>query len=304
MKLLKKLCKISAVSGEEYKIRDFIISHIQSNISPKKREIKLLWGVEFLDSLIVIIGKPKVAVFAHMDSVGFIVRNVNELVKVGTPVYKRGDKLITNNDNPLNEYLLEINNVSGQLSYVSNQKIEVGTTLTYKPIFKNANRFIQCCSLDNRVGVWNCLKLIEDVDNGLFAFTCWEELHGGSVEFLTKYIYENFKINQFLISDVTKTTDIVLNGKGVVISLKDSNMPRKFFKDKIINIAQKHQICYQLEIEEYGGSDGSHLQKTPYPIDWCFLGIACNNIHSSNEVINIDDILELKKFYFRLLEEL
>ena len=39
-------------------------------------------------------GKPRTAIFAHMDSIGFTVRYGKELVKLGGPRISSGTKLI------------------------------------------------------------------------------------------------------------------------------------------------------------------------------------------------------------------
>ena len=56
------------------------------------------------------------------------------------------------------------------------------------------------------------------------------------------------------------------------ISLRDSGIPRRSYVNKIVEIARKTNIPYQLEVEDAGGSDGNGLQKSDYPWDWCFVG--------------------------------
>ena len=52
-------------------------------------------------------------------------------------------------------------------------------------------------------------------------------------------------------------------------------------------------LIYQKEVEASGGSDGSELQRSSLPIDWCFIGVAINNPHASIEEANIFDIIRL-----------
>ena len=103
--------------------------------------------------------------------------------------------------------------------------------------------------LDNRLGVWSALKVAETLENGIIAFSCWEEHGGGSVRYLAKYIHEAYGVNQALVSDITWVTEGVLAGKGVAISLRDSLIPRRSFVMKLVEIAKRSGIPFQLEVE-------------------------------------------------------
>ncbi len=116
------------------------------------------------------------------------------------------------------------------------------------------------------------LKVAESLKDGVIVFSCWEEHGGGSVPFLAKFIYEKWNIKQALISDITWISDGVYPGKGVAISMRDRNLPRRKYVDRIIGIAKKRKVDFQLEVEGAGSSDGRELQTSPYPFDWCFVG--------------------------------
>ena len=158
--------------------------------------------------------------------------------------------------------------------------------------------------MDNRLGVWNALRLCETIKDGAIVFSCWEEHGGGSVPFLAKFLYDGYKIRQTLISDITWVTEGVKPGKGVVVSLRDTGIPRKKFIDKIIRLAKESGIDFQLEVESSGGSDGTELQKQPYPIDWCFIGAPEDFVHSPDEKVHKADIKSMLGLYSFLLEKL
>ena len=170
--------------------------------------------------------------------------------------------------------------------------------------FNGANDFIQNCYMDNRLGVWNALKVAETLEDGVIVFSCWEETGGGSVGYLGKYIYEKWGIRQALISDITWVTEGVSHGKGVAISMRDSGIPRKSYVRKIIDIATKNMIQFQLEVEDAGGSDGNSLQKSSYPFDWCFVGAPEDNVHTPNERVHKGDINEMVRLYKVLMKKL
>ena len=302
MKLLKKLCSIHAPSGEENNISEFIIEHVNSNMQNWKVKPKIYSGDGFQDSIILSFGQPKTAIYAHMDSIGFTVKYNNEIIKIGGPVVKNGIELVGSDSKGKIEGKIIKKNEKIFIDF--NREIDRGTSLTFKMNFKESNDYIQSCYLDNRLGVWNALKVAEKLENGIIVFSCWEEHGGGSVGFLTNFIYTKYNISQALISDITWVTEGVKAGEGVAISLRDSGIPRKKFVNKIIDLAKKNNISYQLEVESSGGSDGNEIQKSPFPVDWCFIGAAEQNVHSPKEKVHKDDIKSMVEIYEMLMKEL
>ena len=142
------------------------------------------------------------------------------------------------------------------------------------------------------------------LENGVDVFSSWEEHGGGSVGYIARYIYEQLNVKQALISDITWVTEGVKHGKGCAISLRDSGIPRKRYVNKIVEIAKKSGIPYQLEVENAGGSDGNGLQRSDYPWDWCFVGAPEDNVHSPDEKVYKKDILSMVSLYKELLKKL
>ena len=302
MKLLKKLCCIHSPSGEENRISEFIIDYVDTNMHNWKVKPKIYSGDGFQDSIILSFGKPKTAIYAHMDSIGFTVKYNNEIIKIGGPVVKNGIELIGSDSKGKVEGKIIKKNEKIFIDF--KREIDRGTSLTFKMNFKESKDYIQSSYLDNRLGVWNALKVAENLENGIIVFSCWEEHGGGSVGFLTNFIHTKYNISQALISDITWVTEGVKAGKGVAISLRDSGIPRKKFVNKIIDLAKKNNISYQLEVESSGGSDGNEIQKSPFPIDWCFIGAAEQNVHSPKEKVHKDDIKSMFEIYEMLMKEL
>lgn len=184
------------------------------------------------------------------------------------------------------------------------RNIDRGTNLVFKSNWKENSNYIENCYMDNRLGVWNALQVAKNLLNGVIVFSCWEETGGGSVGYLAKYIYEKYKIQQALISDVTWVTSGIKFGNGTAVSARDSGIPRRFFIKKIIKILTKNKLDFQIEVEKTGGSDGNQLQKSPYPFDWCFIGPPEKNVHSPNEKVHKKDIKSTIKAYNILMETL
>jgi putative aminopeptidase FrvX len=184
------------------------------------------------------------------------------------------------------------------------REVERGTSLTYKVDFKVDSTSVQTAYLDNRLGILNMLELAKTLENGAICFSAWEEVGGGSVGYLARYLYLNHGVKQALISDISWITEGVTPEKGAVISMRDSGIPRKSYIDKIIALSKDSGIAFQLEVESSGGSDGNALQKSPYPIDWCFLGAAEENVHMPTEKAYFKDIDSMFGLYSYLMNKL
>jgi putative aminopeptidase FrvX len=190
------------------------------------------------------------------------------------------------------------------LYYKFPRGIERGTELLFKCNFRETRDYIQSCYIDNRLGVLNALKVAESLENGVIAFSCWEEHGGGGVPYLAKHMYEHWGVKQALISDITWVTEGVNHGKGVAISMRDRSIPRRSFVEKIIRIAQKAGIDHQIEVEGAGSSDGRELQLSPYPFDWCFVGAPEDHVHSPDEKVHKHDIDCMIELYKELMKAL
>lgn len=301
--LLNKLCAIQAPSGNEKPLKEFIIQYVNEHANRWKNQPEIISGEDLMDCLILRFGNPRTAVFAHMDSVGFMVRYQNQLVPIGQPDIQNGYRLTGKDNLGLIDCELQLDE-HNHTFYKFGRGIATGTELLFQCDFRNSNEFIQSCYLDNRLGIYNCLRLAESLEDGLLVFSCWEEIGGGSVPFLTKYIHQNFGVKQALIADITWITDGVKPGNGVAISVRDKNIPRRSFVEKILQLADESGIEYQLEVESEGSSDGREIQQSPYPIDWCFVGAAEQNVHSPHEKVHKKDIDSMLKMYQYLLSHL
>lgn len=301
--LLEKLQEIHAPAGDEVQMKIFLLNYVKENMQQWVSIPEIIYGDDFQDCLMLKFGKPRTAIFAHMDSIGFTVRYGKQLVKLGGPVLKSGTLLIGQDSGGAIETELVVSETK-KLSYKFHRDIDPGTNLTYKPNWRETDQYLQNCYMDNRLGIWSALQVAETLKDGLIVFSCWEETGGGSVGYLSKYIYEQMGVRQALISDITWVTEGVHHGKGVAISMRDSGIPRKSYVNRIVSIARANDLMFQLEVEDAGGSDGNALQKSPYPFDWCFVGAPEDHVHSPDEKVHKDDIIHMVRLYRVLMESL
>lgn len=303
MQLLKQLCQIHAPSGNELIMTKFLLNYIQKHKKNWLYQPEIYSGKDFQDCIVLKFGEPRTAIFAHMDSVGFTVRYEDQLVPIGGPEILQGYTLVGEDKYGSIECTLKVDK-ENRLFYNFGRPIVTGTDLVYKCDFIETEHYVQSCSLDNRLGIYNTLKLAETLKDGIIVFSTYEEHRGGSVPFLIKFIIENYNVKQTLISDITWTTDGVHHGEGVVISLRDYNIPRKAYVNRILDIVHQSGVPYQLEVEGSGSSDGREIQESPYPIDWCFIGAPESNVHSPQEKVHKGDIKAMLAMYKTLMEQL
>ena len=285
-------------------MQEFLLDYIHAEKSNWAVQPEIIHGEDFQHCIVLVFGQPKVAVYAHIDNIGFQVRYDRQLIKIGGPKVVTGYKLTGKDSNGLVDCELHVNEEDNGLSYSGDREIDRGTPLSFKMNFREDNQWVQSCYLDNRLGVYVALELAKTLENGVIVFSCWEEHGGGSVSYIARYLWERFRLRKALISDITWVTEGVHPGKGVAVSLRDSGIPRRVYVDEICRILKLNGIEFQLEVENAGGSDGNELQKQPYPIDWCFIGAPEDMVHSPDEKVHKSDINSMIKAFQVLMKEL
>ncbi len=303
MNLLKQLCEVHAPSGNEVLMKEFLLKYIRKEKKKWSVQPEIYEGEDFQDCIVLKFGKPRTAIFAHMDSIGFTVRYFNQLLPIGSPDAEMGARLVGSDSMGQIECELEYDK-ENHAFYKFGRQIDRGTDLTYKVNFRETKTYVQSAYLDNRLGIYNALMVAEKLKDGVIVFSCWEEHGGGSVPYLAKFIYDEWKIRNTLVSDITWVSDGVEPGKGVAISMRDRNLPRRSYVDQIIAIARKRKVDHQLEVEGMGSSDGRELQLAPYPFNWCFVGAPEQNPHTPDEKVHKHDIKTMIELYSWLMKDL
>jgi len=302
MKILYDLFELTGVSGDESRTSQFLYEYVEKHKKYWDVEPKIFFSEGFHDCLLLKFGTPRTAVFAHIDTIGFVSRYNNQLIPVGGPEIISGTRLI--GEDILGSISCRLLGNEDGLFHDFPRGIDPGTCLSFQQNIRLNNEFIQAAYLDNRLGMYNALKLCETLENGWVIFSTYEEHGGGSMPFLLKFIQEEAPIKQALISDITWVTEGVRHHEGVAISIRDKFIPRRRFIDNIISLAKKSGIPFQLEVEGAGGSDGREIQFSPYAIDWCFIGAPEDNVHTPNEKVSLKDLQAMLDLYQYLMKEL
>lgn len=286
--MLEQLCRIPGTSGDESLVSDFLLEYVQSMSGRWQQKPEIWAGDGFQDTVTLIFGKPSVAIYAHLDTVGYMVRYDNYLVPIGGTAGETGDILVGMHQGKLLETVLVSEDHSDLID--SREILEPGTRLTYMPRFKQEGDYLKSPYLDDRLGVWALLQLAPTIKNAALVFTTYEEISGGMAGFLARQLFEKFQVSKAIIADVTWVSEGVKPGSGPVFSIRDSRIPRKAFVDQLRKRAMEAKIPFQLEVESQGGSDGREIQHLPYPIDWVFIGPPSENPHSALETVHIHDV--------------
>jgi putative aminopeptidase FrvX len=302
--ILKQLTEIHATSGNEIEMTKFILNYIEKHKASWTSIPRIHFGGTLQDCIILVFGEPKVALLAHIDSIGYTVRYGNELVKIGGPRVIDGTILTGKDSKGYIECKLRYNEEENKIWYEYDREIDRGTDLAFKPNFRETDEFIQSPYLDNRMGVLSALKVAEEIKDGIICFTTYEEHGGGGAEFIGRVLYEKYHVSQAIISDITWVTNGVFHHQGVAISMRDSGIPRRTYVNRVIESARRRNVKYQLEVESSGGSDGNSLQRTPYPFDWCFVGAPSDFVHTPDERVSKKDFEEMIKAHVGLMYDL
>ena len=156
MELLKALCQVHAPSGEEQNMAEFLLKYIAREKKNWLADPELFYGDGLQDCIILKFGKPRTAIFAHMDTTGFTVRYGNQLLPIGSPDAEAGTVLVgTDSYGPI-ECTLDYDHEEHAL-YKFARTIERGTTLTYQVDFHETKTFVESAYLDNRLGIYAAL---------------------------------------------------------------------------------------------------------------------------------------------------
>lgn len=303
LELLNNLTSIHSPSGEEFRMKEFILDYVRENQSKWKCQPLILEESQFGDGFALVFGEPRTVVFAHMDTIGFMVRYGNQLIPIGGPQVEN-DYQLTGED-ALGPVACRLRvDEEHNLFHDFPRAIDRGTSLVFSDPVQVDDVKIKGPYLDNRLGLYNALKVAETLEDGALAFSCFEEVGGGNVPALLDVLADRYPIKQALISDITWVTEGVKAGEGVAISIRDQNIPRRLFVDHIIELAEQSDIKFQLEVEGGGSSDGAQVRFSRHGLDWCFIGAPETHVHSPNECVKISDLEAMVALYRYLLKSL
>jgi putative aminopeptidase FrvX len=291
---LQQLLDIEGPSGDEGAVADYVEREIE-RIPDVRRE-------RLGDTLIAVRGEPRVAVMAHLDTVGFTLGYGGELIRIGSPQAKAGYPLRSRTGDTILRGSIRMQDRTAHLEGAPEARPGSRWVFDAPPI--REGDVLRGAYFDNRAGVWSALRVLEQCRNVAVAFTVCEEQSGRGAHIAARRLWETLRIARVLISDITWHTEHIRRGKGPAISLRDQFVPRQRFLDEIVALAGQSGLPYQIEIESGGSSDGGFVERSGLPMDWCFIGAPEEASHTPEEVVNFSDLEAMADLYVYLIDRM
>jgi putative aminopeptidase FrvX len=297
MDKLLELLALHGPSGDEARVADWLDAELVG--------IPDVVSARIGDNVVAVRGRPRTAIFAHTDTVGWTLGYGDRLIPIGHPSPRNGDALCSSDgligrlrtgDSPT---LRRTRSSDGPKAAAA-----PGTRWTYDRTPIIAKGILTAAGLDNRAGVWASLEALRQCENIAVAFTTGEEQHGHGARVCADWLFHERAITQALIADITWHTKDTPCGKGVVVSLRDAFCPRQSYLDRVLRLAQESGIPFQAEIQSAGSSDGGHLLRSSLPIDWVFVGAPSKKPHTSREKIHLADLTAMADLLTHLVNNL
>lgn len=319
--LLKDIVKVYGPSGKEGKIREFIINEIKDYVD----EIK----TDALGNLIARksgAGK-KIMISAHMDQIGMMITDIDEkgfirFTNVGGiyPHASYGQRVIFENgtrgaifSEPLDDMSkLKLENMYIDIGAFSREEAEksvkIGDTCIYNADMDENDNVVFTSYLDDRAGCFvaiEALKTIEKSNNDLyFVFSVQEEVGLRGAKTAAYGINPDYGISLDVTAhgDTPKAKRFAVGlNKGAAIKVKDNSIIcHPDVKDKLVDLAIEHNIAYQMEVLEFGGTDSGAIHLNGEGVPSGVISIPTRYVHSTMEMASKNDInscIELLKAY-------
>lgn len=319
--LLKDIVKVYGPSGKEGKIREFIINEIKDYVD----EIK----TDALGNLIARksgAGK-KIMISAHMDQIGMMITDIDEkgfirFTNVGGiyPHASYGQRVIFENgtrgaifSEPLDDMSkLKLENMYIDIGAFSREEAEksvkIGDTCIYNADMDENDNVVFTSYLDDRAGCFvaiEALKAIEKSNNDLyFVFSVQEEVGLRGAKTAAYGINPDYGISLDVTAhgDTPKAKRFAIGlNKGAAIKVKDNSIIcHPDVKDKLVDLAIEHNIAYQMEVLEFGGTDSGAIHLNGEGVPSGVISIPTRYVHSTMEMASKNDInscIELLKAY-------
>lgn len=333
--MLKDLCLLNGTSGDEVRVRDYIINEIKDYCTYK---------VDNLGSVIAYKkGKKKpnktVCINAHMDEVGFIITGITSdgylrFAPVGgidTKVCL--DRAVTVGENRINGviadkayHLLEdsekdkapsfdklLIDIGAKSETEAQSVVSLGDFAYFESDYTElGNGYIKAKALDDRIG---CMLMIELIKSELeydtvFCFNVQEEvgLRGSKCTSFAVGADISIVLEATTAGDldgVTGADRVCVLGNGGVVSFMDNRTiyDRELYK-LAMNTASENNIPVQTKTAVAGGNDAGSIQTSGKGAKVMALSLPCRYIHSPSSVVKKSDIDNTRKLLKEILKKI
>lgn len=335
LKLIRELCGIPGISGREEKVRAFIKDYLKKSSRAGELDIQ----TDPLGSLIVKKGAnpEKLALFAHMDEVGFMITHITGEGLLGfSPIgidarvaFGRrvlvGDKLLPGAVGGTAWHHLEGKEREARLKF-EQMAIDIGAAdkedaqnyvkpgdmaIFDAPFTELAGGCITSRALDDRVGCAILCRLLTETEHSFTAvFTVQEEsgligaaAAAASVRAPVAIVLETTTAGD--LPDVAEAKKVCRVGGGPVVSFADRGaIYNRDMVNKAMAAAQAAGIPAQLKEGVFGGNDSREVQKAGGGAKTLAISVPCRYLHSASCLADTADIEHTYALLRALLPEL
>lgn len=325
---LKTLCQTPGLSGREEMLRKLLMDACAAKLGKDAVHIDGTGSV-IATRKAAKPGKPRVMLAAHMDEVGLMVVSatdegllrfrtiggvdarvlVSKRVHVGYPEKDKpavqgviGAMAIHQQTAEDRKTVLPVEQLYIDIGAKDKAEAEktapAGTQVTFDtPYTPFGDNLVIAKALDDRVGVYNLLRLLDTPYEGelVFAFTSQEEVgtRGGAASAMRVQPDIALILETTSANDLGKTPDalqVCRVGQGVCVSFMDhSSIGDAALYRTLLKTAQDGGIACQVKQFVSGGNDGGAIQRAGAGCRTAVLSVPCRNIHSPASVCSLSD---------------
>lgn len=317
--LLKELCLINSISGDEISVREIIIEKIKDlceyRIDPLGNLICFCKGKKTSDK--------KVMICSHMDEVGFIVTGirpdgtlafdmvggVDSSVTIGRQVTVGknhlhgvvGSTAVHNLSKEQREKMPSMKSlyidIGAENKEDAEKYISPGDCVYFDSEFTESGNHIKSKAIDDRAGCAMMIRLIQEQPeyDTYFVFNVQEEigLRGSKVSAFS--VQPDFAIvleatTASDIDGVSGNKKVCSLGNGAVVSFMDrSTVYDKELYKLAFDVANENNLPCQTKTMIAGGNDAGAIHITGKGIRTIAVSVPCRYLHSASCVINPED---------------
>lgn len=314
--MLKTLTQIWGISGYEKQVSDYIVEQVKGYADEIMRDA--------IGNLIVLKkgngeNKKRIMSAAHMDEIGVsVVKITNEgFLKVKSMggvsahcsfmnrvVFQNGvvgtvaayNKPEDFKSSDINKLYIDI---GASTREEAEKYVKVGDCAMFEgPYQELLGRNVMAKAFDDRCACYIQIEALKKMDTPYhdvyFVFTVQEEvgLRGSTTA------AERIKPDLGIAVDITGSFDVpgdehgnAVLGGGAAVKVNDASVIcDEDLVRQMIECAQKHQINYQLDVLEGGGTDAGAINKSNQGVKAVGISIPTRYGHSPNSVTNLDDV--------------
>ncbi|MDD6799674.1 MAG: M42 family metallopeptidase [Firmicutes bacterium] len=323
LEIFEKLSEIVSVSGRERKLAE----RVAELVEPYADEVR----IDTLGNVIAFKkglseAPKKLMITAHTDEVGFTTTYIEENGRVRVSpvgcidvpaaafsqvVFSGGavGLLIPDGKVEGGSYYIDLGACSKEQA---EKLVSPGETASVRSsLFKMENGYISGRPFDDKLCcavLIEAMKRLKDVPNDLyFVFTTQEEIGSRGAAVAVNAIEPDIGIavdGTFACDSYgPKAHDIKLGG-GAAIKIRDNSLIcSEKIVEKMIELAKKHEVKYQLELLEGGGCDAGVMQSTGKGTLAGSISVPMRHMHTPREMANISDLDECMKLLILLCED-